>query len=109
MGAGQKDQPCDYRAGTLGQIVSAQPLGRKGDWRLMSTTWPVIHSIMPINPNKNSRRLGQGELSRLVITRGCANRIDTGTRPAGTEAVCLGPSQTSPYAPLHLAGPDLFP
>ena len=24
-----------------------------------------------------------------------------------TEAVCLGPSQTSPYAPLHLAGPDL--
>ena len=29
MGAGQKDQLCDYRAGTLSRIILAQPPGRE--------------------------------------------------------------------------------
>ena len=44
MGAGQTDQPCDYRAGSPSQIILAQHLGRGGELEMDF----MIDSIMPM-------------------------------------------------------------
>ena len=97
-GTGQ-DQTCDWRIGAL----SPRRGRRTGDWVQSHNQWFSQSCLCNETPIKTQLYFLVGEY--INVPGGWCILIPEGE---GMEALCSGPSQTSPYVSLHLARSDFI-